>query len=218
MVSDGAEAFFANKVEAELFSRAQHAGSLGPAHQLAKRLDLSRYGLMLDVAGGSGAFSITFCERSDDLRATVLDFENVVDVARLYVIEAGMSDRIDFIVGSALDVRWPEEVDLVLMSYLLSAVPGRHHQQLLNSAWSALAPGGDLVVHDFMLDPNQSGPLAASQWFFAYLPTVPGAVSFSDLRLVDLARSAGFVNVSSEDFIPGLTRIVVARKPGEESG
>src|SRR5213078_99986 len=86
--------------EAERFSRAQHAGSLGPASLLARRVDLSGAGHLLDVAGGSGAFTITLCARFPDLHATILDFPNVATVARRYVAEAGIGDRVEFLPGN----------------------------------------------------------------------------------------------------------------------
>jgi hypothetical protein len=45
----------------ERFSSAQHTGSLGPARLLARRLDLRDRHKLLDVGGGSGAYSIAFC-------------------------------------------------------------------------------------------------------------------------------------------------------------
>jgi len=44
--------------EASAFTRAQHSGSLGPAHVVARLVDLTDARRLLDVAGGSGAFSI----------------------------------------------------------------------------------------------------------------------------------------------------------------
>lgn len=52
--------WFSDPEEARLYSDSQHAGSLGPAGVLARRLDLSDARRMLDVGGGTGAFSITF--------------------------------------------------------------------------------------------------------------------------------------------------------------
>ena len=67
----------ASPEEAAYFSRAQHAGSLGPARVLARRVDLGGCRRLLDVGGGSGAFSITLCRRWPGLRATILDFPTV---------------------------------------------------------------------------------------------------------------------------------------------
>jgi tRNA1(Val) A37 N6-methylase TrmN6 len=67
--------------EADAFTRAQHAGSMGPAVMLARTFDLAGAKRLLDVGGGSGAFSIALCQRNPELRATVLDFPNVIDVA-----------------------------------------------------------------------------------------------------------------------------------------
>ena len=49
--------------EAELFSRSQHVGSLGPAHLLARRVDGSHWTSRLDVAGGSGALMRAYRSR-----------------------------------------------------------------------------------------------------------------------------------------------------------
>src|SRR5580698_5857331 len=57
----------------ERFSSAQHTGSLGPARFLAKRLDLKGHRGLLDVGGGSGAYSLAFCAANSQLAATILD-------------------------------------------------------------------------------------------------------------------------------------------------
>ncbi len=208
MAAEGQQGWLAEPGEAELFSRSQHAGSLGPAWQLAKRIDLEGRRSLLDVAGGSGAFSITLCAQNPDLRATILDFPTVVQIGRQFVDEAGMSDRIGFISGNALEVEWPHGQDLVLMSYLLGAVPGAHHEDLCARAWNATGPGGRVVIHDFMLDDDRSGPLGSAQWFFCYLPTTLGAISFTGADVKVLLEEAGFVDVAVDDLIPTLTKVV----------
>src|SRR5713101_8400444 len=94
-------------VQADLFSRAQHVGSLGPAQVLAGRVPLDECHTLLDVGGGSGAFSIALCQRNPSLTATILDFPSVGDTARHYVAEAGLASRIDFLGGDALAAEWP---------------------------------------------------------------------------------------------------------------
>jgi 2-hydroxy-4-(methylsulfanyl)butanoate S-methyltransferase len=78
----------------EQFSRAQHSGSLGPARLMAKRLDLGGRRRLLDVGGGSGAYSLAFCAANPDLSATILDFPQTVDAAKRYARGADFADRI----------------------------------------------------------------------------------------------------------------------------
>ena len=61
--------------EARRFSLAQHSGSLGPAHVVAGLVDLAGCRTLLDVGGGSVAFSIALCRRHPQLREGLLDHE-----------------------------------------------------------------------------------------------------------------------------------------------
>jgi ubiquinone/menaquinone biosynthesis C-methylase UbiE len=207
------EGLLRDPAEAEIFSVAQHAASLGPAIQLAKMIDLHRSRALLDVAGGSGAFSITLCRRYPQLAATIIDFPNVIQVARRFIAAADLSERIQLVGGSALDTGWPDNQDVVLMSYLLSAVKEADIPALLANAYRSLRPGGLLIVHDFMLDDDEQGPALAAQWFLLNLSLQPDCGSFSAATLSVLLVEQGFVSVSSQILIPQITKIVVASKP-----
>jgi 2-hydroxy-4-(methylsulfanyl)butanoate S-methyltransferase len=202
-------ALMASPDEAALFSDAQHVGSLGPAHLLAQRVDAAGWRQLLDVAGGSGAFSIALCRRHPQLAATILDFESVLTVAGRQVTLAGLAGRIALLPGEALATAWPGEQDAVLMSYLLSAVPATVHAALLAKAHAALRPGGLLLVHDFVLDPGGDGPRHAALWLLANAISGPQQASFD---AAELAR-AGFEDIQSQALLPGITRLVQARRP-----
>lgn len=199
--------------QAQDFSIAQHAGSLGPAYMLAKQVDVSTRRKLLDVAGGSGAFSITLCERNPNLSATILDFPNVIEIARRFVGEADMDSRIGFLAGNALEVDWPRGQDVVLVSYLLSAVNRGHVSTLIERAAGSLAPGGLLLMHDFMLDNDRRGPKSAALWLLVMLLNDRDAGSLTPAHLEQAAKDAGFDDVSSQVLIPEITGLVVARKP-----
>jgi predicted O-methyltransferase YrrM len=205
--------FLSDPAEAEAFSRAQHAGSLGPALEFAKTVELTGTRTLLDVAGGSGAFSITLCSRYPELSATIIDFPNVIEVARRYVSEAGLNDRISLIGGDALETEWPDRQDTVLLSYLLSAVAEPDIPALIAQSFEALRPGGRLIIHDFMLDDNEQGPALAAQWFLVNLAFQPNAMSFSAAALIDLSATQGFVNPAAHVLIPEITKVVTCEKP-----
>lgn len=197
--------------EAELFSQAQHQGSTGPAILLSRAIDLSGCSRLLDVAGGTGAFSIVLCRRYPELRSTILDFPAVTAVARRYVAEAGLADRIQLLSGNALEREWPADQDVVLMSYLLSAVGASDIELLMERARNALKPGGLLILHDFMLDADRSGPRDAALFLLATVTMRPDGISFSGEELEEIARRHGFTAVSLQVLIPEITKMVVVR-------
>jgi 2-hydroxy-4-(methylsulfanyl)butanoate S-methyltransferase len=137
--------------EARTLIAAQHVGSLGAARVLAGRLPIRDARRLLDVGGSSGAFSIALCERNPALRCTLLDLPAVVDLASGYCREAGLGSRVDVVAADAVACGWPGEQDVVLMSYLLSALGDDEIDVVLEKAWDSLRPGGLLVLHDFML-------------------------------------------------------------------
>jgi 2-hydroxy-4-(methylsulfanyl)butanoate S-methyltransferase len=198
--------------EAAFFTRAQHAGSLGPASVLARQVDLSGARTLLDVAGGSGAFSLTLCRRFPGLRATILDFPHVLDTAKRYIEAAGMSDRIELLAGNALEVAWPSGQDVVLQSYLLSAVSGEAIPELFARARQALRPGGRLLVHDFFVDDDRTGPRGAALWFTSFLFN-PEAVSLTPRAIRNALERAGLEGIEVVEVVPGLTRMAMAKKP-----
>jgi ubiquinone/menaquinone biosynthesis C-methylase UbiE len=200
-------------IEARNFSVAQHAGSLGAAHLLARRIGPVSWQSLLDVAGGTGAFSITLCQRNRHLKATILDFPNVCDVAHGYVKEVALGDRIGLLPGDARSTNWPGEQDAILMSYLLSAVSDNDIEKILSRAFHSLAPGGIMIIHDFMVLDDLSGPALAALWLLSNVIADPDAPQLTPTMLVEAATKSGFRDTAEFELLPGITRVVTAVKP-----
>lgn len=202
----------ADAAAAAAYSLSQHAGSLGPAALLARRVDLTGRRHLLDVAGGTGAFAITLCRAYPELRVTIVDFPNVVAVGREYIERAQLADRIEYLAADARSTPWPQ-ADVVLMSYLLSAVPGADIPRLLGRAREALTPGGLLLVHDFMLDDDRCGPDLAALWFLQYLAESVDNVSFSGADLTAELEALGLEDVQVTPLVEDITKLVQATRP-----
>ena len=207
------EQWMSDPKEAELYSRSQHNGSLGPAALLAKRVDLSGAGSLLDVGGGTGAFSITLCQRFADMRSTIIEFSNVASLGAEYVAEAGLAGRIDYLAGNALDVEWPDGKDAVLMSYISSSVSEQGVEALYTKAEKSLVPGGTAIIHDFIINDARDGPALAAYWALQHLTFTPGAVSLTPEILRGKLSAAGFTDIQGQPHVPGITQLVTARKP-----
>lgn len=208
------EDLMADEEEARLFSDSQHAGSIGPARTLNRQVDLSAAKSLLDLGGGSGAFAITLCQENPELSATVLDFPNVAPVAQKFIDEAGLADRVTFHGGNALEETWPDNQDGVLMSYLLSGVGGEHLPELVAGAFRALNPGGVLMIHDFIIEDERDGPYLTALWQLQHLVFTPGAKSLTPGEITPPMKAAGFTDIEVGPLIPGMTKLIVGRKPG----
>jgi len=205
--------WFSDSDEARVYSESQHAGSLGPARGLAKKIDLTKVEHLLDVGGGTGAFSITLCKAFPQLKATIIEFPNVAKLGRKYVEKAGLSDRITYVEGNALETAWPKEQGAILMSYLFSGVPDSEHERLIVDAFSHLVPGGLLLIHDFMVHADRSGPKNAALWQLQHTAFTPQARSLDDGWLAERIAEAGFEQVSVDPMIPDMTMLARGTKP-----
>jgi hypothetical protein len=196
------------------FSSAQHTGSLGPARLMAKRIDLSDRIRLLDVGGGSGAYTLAFCAANPHLNATILDFPQTVDTAKRYAREAGLADRVAHLLGNAITTDWPAGHDVVLMSYIWSAVGRDNIAVLAQRAMNALPPGGLVIVHDFVVDNAQEGPAFAAWYLLGSIFDNPDAVCLTPAYIETSLRDVGFSVEPTEVMLPGITMLTKAKKPG----
>ena len=196
----------------ESFSSAQHTGSLGPARLMAKHVDLSSRRRLLDVGGGSGAYSLAFCAANSQLAATILDFPQTVDTARRYAQKAGLAARIAYLAGNAITTDWPTGHDVILMSYLWSAVGDNDVRVLAGRAMDALPPGGLVLVHDFLVDDAHEGPPFAAWYVLGSIFDNPNAVCLNPSYVEDVLRQTGFNVERTEVMLPGITMLTRATK------
>ncbi len=205
--------WMADEEQASVYSESQHAGSLGPGRSLAREVDLTGATQLLDVGGGTGAMTISLCKAYPALHSTIIDFPNVAEIGWRFVAEAELVDRVRYIPGNAIEVAWPGNQDAILMSYLLSGVPGGAVETLISNAFAALAPGGKLMIHDFMVEEDRSGPALAALWQLQHMAFTPEARSLSVGWLVAKGREMGFLTEGGQNLIPAMTKLVVLEKP-----
>jgi predicted O-methyltransferase YrrM len=153
---------FEDESHAEDFIRAMHWRAEKQAPALAEMIDLSGVKRMLDLGGGSGAFSIAFARAKADLEAVVLDLPNIVPITRRYVAEAGLSDRIGTQAGDYRRDELGRGYDLVLFSAIIHINSPEQNLELLRRAAGSLNPGGRLVISDFFLDEDRTSPQGAA--------------------------------------------------------
>lgn len=101
---------------------------------------------ILDVAAGTGAWSIPFAQALPAARVTVVDFPAVTPIAREYTNRFGVGDRYDYAEGNLREVDFGRDrFDLVILGHIVHSEgaewgrrPSRNHPRRCASAgWSS---------------------------------------------------------------------------------
>lgn len=140
------------------FTEAGYEASLPLGYKLAKEFDFSGHRRWLDIAGGSGCYSIAACEKFPKLTSTILDLPNVLTVTKEYIEKHGMTGRIDTTTGNFLEPGMPTGYDLVSFITPLQGYMPEQVIEALTNARGCLEPGGKIIVIDYMLNESKTGP------------------------------------------------------------
>ncbi|MBI5092877.1 MAG: methyltransferase, partial [Candidatus Hydrogenedentes bacterium] len=114
---------------------------------LATKFDFSPYRKLVDLAGGSGACSIAACQSNPDLKAVIVDFPNVLAVAKDVVAREGLSDRISTQPGDITKDDWPAG-DVMLISLIVSGFSRETQLGIFRKCFEKLPPGGAIVARN----------------------------------------------------------------------
>lgn len=128
------------------------------APEVLKAVDLSPYRRLLDIGTGPGAFSIAFLRAHPRLHATLFDFPQVIAIAREQVEQAGLLDRVDFKTGDIMKDEFGAGYDVAFVSNIIHSFNPENNRLMVRKCFDALAPGGLLIIKDFLVEPHRTGP------------------------------------------------------------
>jgi hypothetical protein len=208
IMSDDWSQYMSDYDRARVFILGQHSASLGGGRMLATKYDFSGYRNLVDLAGGSGACSIALCRNNPKLTSVLVDFPNVLRIAEEIIAEEGLSGRITTRPGDITRDDWPEG-DLMLISLIVSGFSKENQDRIFRKCYEKLPSGGAIIVHDFLMDNDYSGPLLSGLYNLTSVEGTP----LSGEDMAQRIREAGFVDPVIETVIPSYTAMVAAKKP-----
>jgi predicted O-methyltransferase YrrM len=158
-------------------------------------VDTSRVRRMLDVGGGSGAYSIAFARANGDLTADLLDLAEVAPIAERHIAEAGLTGRVSTRVGDLRSDVLGREYDLVFVSAICHMLSPEENRDLLARCRAALIRGGTLVIQDFILEPDKTAPKSGALFALNMLVGTRAGSSYSVVEYTDWLEAAGFRDI-----------------------
>ena len=145
--------------DARRYHTATYSIGMGAGRRFARQVDLSKRKLLLDLGGGSGAYSIVAAKAHPELRATVFDLPPVAVVAREFIASHGLSERVSAVAGDFTRDSFPEGTDIAVMASNLPLYSREIIAMVIAKAFTALAPGGEMHLIGETLDDDRAGPL-----------------------------------------------------------
>jgi len=195
--------------DARAYHEATYSIGMGAGRRFVRQIDLSGCKKILDLGGGSGAYCINAAKAHPDLTAVVFDLPVVAEVAREFIAENGVADRVTAMGGDFTRDDFPGGADVVIMASNLPMYGPEMIASIVAKAYGALEPGGEMHLIGETLNDDRIGPIGPAYWGLGQAISETYGVAHSEADCIGYFDNAGFTDVAAVPFIEGtLTRIV----------
>jgi hypothetical protein len=199
--------------DARRYHAATYSIGMGAARLFSRSVDLTGRKLMLDLGGGSGAYSIVATKTWPGLKAIVLDLPPVAVVAGEYIAQNDAADRVTALPGDFTKTEFPQGADVVVMASNLPQYEPDLIRLVVAKAFAAMVPGGEMHLIGETLHDDRSGPLSAALWGLNEAIQHSTGVAHTEGEVTGYLQGAGFTDVTVHPFVPGVLSRVTGRKP-----
>lgn len=182
------------------FITAMHNIASVRTEELCKRVNLKKSETLLDVAGGPGTYAIALAKANPYLQATVLDLEQVTKLTQEFIKSAGLKDRVFTQAGNCLeDSLGKDKYDAILVSNLLHIYNPKNNIKILKKCWHALKKGGQIIIHEFVLDKTRTKPQFAALFSLNMLIGTQEGASYTEPEYKSWLKNTGFKGIKKID-------------------
>jgi SAM-dependent methyltransferase len=176
---------------------------IGAMHAIAKPLaprivatihpDGSR--ALLDVGGGPGTYTSAFLQAVPEMKATLFDRPEVIEMARHRLAEEGVLDRVTLVPGDFYRDELPKDNDLVFLSAIIHQNSPEQNLDLFSKAFRCLDPGGRIVIRDHVMETDRTRPRPGAIFAVNMLASTTGGNTYTYDEIETGLTDAGFVRL-----------------------
>ena len=192
-----------NKIEKgkwiDAFIGAMHYRGVKQGKILAMMIDLSNTKNILNVGGGSAAFSIEMVKRNPSIKAVVLDLPHIIPLTKKYVELSGFMDNFSFIEGDYHIKDFEGSYDLILLSAIIHINNYDQNKLLFKKCADALNHNGILIINDFIMNENRTEPYAGALFALNMLVGTTNGDTYTEHEITTWFESAGLNNIERKN-------------------
>ncbi|MCP4213781.1 MAG: methyltransferase domain-containing protein [bacterium] len=181
--------------QTESFLMGMHNGATLNAPLLIDSVPLAQSRRLLDLGGGPGTFSIHFCKRFPQLKASIFDLPTSRTFAQKNIDKNELTERIDFLPGNFNTSPIPGKYDTAWLSHVLHGEGDGNCRNMIKKTADALEPGGTIIIHEFILENNRVEPFFPALFSLnMFLHTAQGR-SYTIAELTSMLEDGGFKDI-----------------------
>lgn len=186
------------------------------AQRLAENLGIARVTApysVLDLAAGSGVWSIAMAKASPHVTVTAVDWPGIIPITRKVTAREGVAARYRYVAGDLGVADFGGGYQLATLGHILHSEGESGSRRLLAKTFDALAPAGTIAIAEILVDADRKGPLPALLFAVNMLVNSEQGDTFSLEEITGWLYAAKFQDVRTVE-VPGLApRIILATKP-----
>jgi SAM-dependent methyltransferase len=141
-----------------------------------------------------------------------IDWECVLAVAKENALTAGVDNRYSTIAGSAFEVDYGSDYDLILLTNFLHHFDMTTCEKLLEKVHAALAPNGRAVAVDFVPDAGRVSPPGSAAFCMTMLATTPHGDAYTYDEFKRMLGNAGFVRSELRPLVSNFQQMIISYK------
>ncbi len=173
-------------------------------------LDPARETKVLDVSASHGMWGITFAKKNPKAQITALDWEPVLQVTRETAARMGVTDHFHTIAGSAFEVDFGTNYDLVLVPNFLHHFNPDDCVRFLKKTRAALRREGQIAIVDFVPNADRISPPESAGFSLIMLATTPEGDAYTFAEFQQMLAQAGFQAPQAHP-LPPVSTVIIAQ-------
>ncbi|MGB8802600.1 MAG: class I SAM-dependent methyltransferase [Candidatus Acidiferrales bacterium] len=166
---------------------------------------------VLDVAAGHGMYGVIIAKQNPNAEIFALDWPEVLKVAHENAQAAGVAARHHHMPGSAFEVDFGKDYDIVLLTGFLHHFDPQTIETLLRKVHAALKPGGRAVTVEFVPNEDRVSPPAPAAFSMIMLGTTRAGDAYPYSEYDKMFRNAGFT-LNELRRSPGPQSFIISKK------
>jgi predicted O-methyltransferase YrrM len=181
--------------ELKAFIGAMHVVAAPLARRIVDSVDAKSSRALIDIGGGSGSYTIAFLRAVPEMKATLFDLPEVIELARQRLAQEGMLDRVKLVSGSYFGQEFPAGHDLALISAIIHSNSPEQNLDLYSKAFRSLNSGGRILIRDYVMNPDRIYPRDGAIFTINMLVGTSGGRNYTYREIEESLTHAGFTRI-----------------------